>query len=267
MAAAMQPIRFDDGEAYERGMGAWSHLAGQIFLDWLAPPPRLCWIDVGCGNGALTELVVQRCAPAEMRGIDPSEAQLAYARLRAGARGATFDLGDALALPYEAHRFDAAVMGLVIFFLADPAKGVAEMARVVRPGGIVATYAWDVLGGGFPYEPVRTAMKALGVAMPFPPSPEASRMAELQNLWRAAGLEAVGMREITVERRFTDFAEFWSACTTLGTVRSALANMPANDIERLQQALRARLSTEGPILCSARANAIRGRVPAARSTA
>jgi SAM-dependent methyltransferase len=89
MAAAVQPIRFDNGEAYELGMGAWSHLAGQIFLDWLAPPPDLCWIDVGCGNGALTELVVQRCAPAEVRGIDPSEAQLAYARLRAGARGAS----------------------------------------------------------------------------------------------------------------------------------------------------------------------------------
>jgi hypothetical protein len=102
-------------------------------------------------------------------------------------------------------------------------------------------------------------MKALGVAMPFPPTPEASRMSEPQNLWRAAGLEAVEMREITVERRFTDLAEFWSACTTLVTVRSALANMPPSDIERLQQALRARLSTEWPILCPARANAIWGR--------
>jgi SAM-dependent methyltransferase len=268
MAAAAQPIRFDDGDAYQRGMGAWSHLAGQVFLDWLAHPRGLRWIDVGCGNGALTELVVQRCAPVEMQGIDPSEAQLDYARLRPGARGTEFTLGDALALPFEAHRFDAAVMGLVIYFLPDPAQGVAEMVRVVRPGGVVATYAWDLLGGGFPFEPIRDAMEALGVALPYPPSREASRMADLHDLWRAAGLEALETREIAVERGFADFAAFWGACTTLGTVSPVLANMAASDVERLQQGLRARLSTDGgPISCRGRANAIKGRVPAARSTA
>src|SRR5579864_6969306 len=64
-----QPIRFTDGAAYERGMGPWSQLVGEVFLDWLAPQPGLRWIDIGCGNGAFTELLVQRCAPAEMQGI------------------------------------------------------------------------------------------------------------------------------------------------------------------------------------------------------
>ena len=63
-------------------MGTWSRLAGEIFLDWLAPRPGLRWIDIGCGNGAFTELLVERCAPAEVQGIDPSEAQLAFARTR-----------------------------------------------------------------------------------------------------------------------------------------------------------------------------------------
>jgi ubiquinone/menaquinone biosynthesis C-methylase UbiE len=77
----MQPeIRYDDGAAYERMMGAWSRIAGEIFLDWLAPPPGLRWIDIGCGSGAFTELLMERCAPAEVDGIDPSEAQLAFAR-------------------------------------------------------------------------------------------------------------------------------------------------------------------------------------------
>src|SRR6266536_2208529 len=149
-----QPILFNDGEIYERTMGVWSRLAGEIFLDWLAPPQGLRWIDVGCGSGAFTELLVQRCAPAEALGIDPSEAQLAFARARPMAHGAEFVLGDAMALPFASGRFDAAVMALVIFFVPDPAKGVAEMARVVRPGGIVASYAWDILGGGFPFHPV-----------------------------------------------------------------------------------------------------------------
>jgi ubiquinone/menaquinone biosynthesis C-methylase UbiE len=77
---AKSEIRFDDGAAYEQGMGRWSRLVGEIFVDWLAPQAGLRWIDVGCGNGAFTELLVQRCAPAEVHGIDPSEAQLAFAR-------------------------------------------------------------------------------------------------------------------------------------------------------------------------------------------
>ena len=72
-------IRFDDGAAYERYMGEWSRLAGETFLGWLAPRPGLRWLDVGCGNGAFTELLAGRCAPLSVHGIDPSEAQLAYA--------------------------------------------------------------------------------------------------------------------------------------------------------------------------------------------
>src|SRR5216684_2398081 len=103
-------IRFDDGAAYERMMGKWSRLAGEIFLDWLAPPAGLRWIDVGCGNGAFTELVVERCAPAEVHGIDPSEGQLAFARARGAARVAEFRQGDAIALPFPDNSFDLAVM-------------------------------------------------------------------------------------------------------------------------------------------------------------
>src|SRR5215831_4296489 len=130
-------------------MGTWSRLAGDVFLDWLAPPAGLRWIDVGCGNGAFTEGLIQRCAPAEVQGVDPSSQQIAFARTREGARGAVFTEGDAQALPFPARRFDAAVMALVLFFVPDPARGVAEMVRVVRPGGTVATYLW-IAGEGPP---------------------------------------------------------------------------------------------------------------------
>jgi SAM-dependent methyltransferase len=130
-----QQIRFNDGAAYERMMGTWSRPVGNTFLDWLAPAAGLRWIDIGCGSGAFTELVIERCAPAEVQGIDPSEAQLAFARTRPGARMAQFRRGDAMALPFPENSFDAAIMALVIFFVPDPAKGVAEMVRVVAPGG------------------------------------------------------------------------------------------------------------------------------------
>ena len=164
-------IRYDDGAGYERYMGSWSRLAGEVFLDWLAPRPGLRWIDIGCGNGAFTELLVQRCAPAEVQGIDPSEAQLAFARARPAARGAAFQRGDAMSLPYPQDRFDAAVMALVIFFVPDPARGVADMVRVVCPGGTVTTYAWDMLGGGFPLEPIQAEMRAMGLKPVLPPNP------------------------------------------------------------------------------------------------
>ena len=128
-------IRFDDGAAYDRYMGKWSELVGEAFLDWLAPRPGLRWLDVGCGSGAFTAMLVARCAPVAVQGIDPSEGQLAYARARAALRTAQFCQGDAMALPFADDTFDAAVMPLVIFFVPDPARGVAEMARVVCPGG------------------------------------------------------------------------------------------------------------------------------------
>jgi ubiquinone/menaquinone biosynthesis C-methylase UbiE len=127
---AEHQIRFEDGAVYERNMGTWSRLAGEVFLDWLAPRPGLRRIDIGCGSGAFTELLIDRCVPAEVYGIDPSEGQLAFARARPAAQIAEFRHGDAMALPFPEDRFDAAVMALVIFFVPDPAKGVAEMVRV-----------------------------------------------------------------------------------------------------------------------------------------
>lgn len=256
-------IRFEDGAGYERMMGVWSRLAGNIFIDWVAPSAGLKWIDVGCGNGAFTELLVERCAPAEVQGIDPSEAQLAFARGRPAARMAEFRKGDAMALPFSKNRFDAAVMALVIFFVPDPAKGVAEMARVVSPGGTVAAYAWDIVGGGFPLEPVRAEMRAMGLQPANPPSVGAAALDALQELWTGAGLRDVATREISVQRTFADFDDYWATSLLSASLGSAIAAMPASDRERLKAGVRARLpaDTAGSIIYGARANAVKGRVP------
>src|SRR5499427_11036685 len=94
------PNLFADGKAYERLMGRWSRLAGEKFLDWLNAPKGLRWLDVGCGNGAFTEVLIARCAPAAVSAIDSSEGQLSYARTRPEAKLAEFRVGDAQALPY-----------------------------------------------------------------------------------------------------------------------------------------------------------------------
>jgi SAM-dependent methyltransferase len=260
----VQPqIRYDDGAAYERMMGVWSWIAGETFLAWLAPPQGWQWIDIGCGSGAFTELLVERCAPAEVQGIDPSEAQLSFARARPVGRMAKFHRGDALALPFGEDHFDAAIMALVIFFVPDPAKGVAEMARVVRPGGTVATYVWDMLGGGHPLEPMHAEMHAMGFTAPRPPRSDISAVEALRGLWMGAGLEAIEVREITVQRTFADFDDFWTTSMMAATVSQTIAAMAPGDAELLKTRMRERLPTDaaGRITHGARANAIRGRVP------
>jgi len=256
-------FRFDDGAAYERMMGTWSRIAGETFIDWLAPSSGLKWIDVGCGNGAFSELLVERCAPAAVQGIDPSEAQLAFARTRPAARLAKFGRGDAMALPFPDDAFDAATMALVIFFVPDPPKGVAEMVRVVRPGGLAAAYAWDMLGGGFPLEPIRIEMRAMGIMPLNPPSTDASRIETMRQLWKGAGLEAVETREVPVQRTFADFEDFWTTSLAASSIAPTIAAMALKDAEQLKNRVRARVPADamGRITTGARANAIKGRVP------
>ena len=260
---ATDQIRFDNGAAYERYMGKWSQLAGEIFLDWLAPKSGLRWLDVGCGNGAFTEMLVERCAPALVQGIDPSEEQLAYARTRPALSIARFLQGDAMAQPFPDDSFDAAVMPLVIFFVPDPAKGVSEMARVVCSGGIVTAYAWDLPDGGFPYESLQFELREMGLPVPSPPNPDVSSIDALRDLWTEAGLDAVETRRITVQRTFADFDDYWTTILGGPSVAPALAVMTSEELDILKARMQARLPKDdaGHITYSAWANAVKGRVP------
>lgn len=257
-----EQIKFTDGAAYERYMGAWSQLAGESFLDWLGPPRGWRWLDVGCGNGAFTQLIVDRCHPRSVHGVDPSAAQLEYARTRPAARVAEFQQGDAMSLPFAGDQFDVAIMPLVIFFVPQPAVGVAEMARVVRAGGQIAAYAWDMPGGGFPYDILLTDLRAMGVAVPSPPNPDASSLDNLRALWSAAGLEAIDTQAIEVERTFNDFEDYWTTILGAPSVGAVLAAMSPDDREQLRSRLRVRLpaNRDGHIVCGAVANAIKGSV-------
>jgi ubiquinone/menaquinone biosynthesis C-methylase UbiE len=257
-------IRFEDGAAYEENMGKWSRLAGETFLDWLAPPKGLRWIDVGCGNGAFTELLVERTAPTAIEGIDPSEAQLAYARTRHKAGIAHFRGGDATALPFPDDSFDAAVMALVLFFVPDPVKGVAEMIRVVRPGGIVAVYLWDLPAGGIPHAPVGAELRAMGLNPALPPSFQISNMEALRALWQDSKFEEIDEREIVVTREFADFDALWKTFMLAPTLAPVVAGMTPADVEALKTRVRARFPADqaGRVTCRGRANAIKGRVPA-----
>jgi SAM-dependent methyltransferase len=165
--------------------------------------------------------------------------------------------------PFPDDTFDVAVMPLVIFFVPDPEKGVAEMVRVVCPGGAVTAYAWDMYGGGFPYEALQAEMRSLGITVPLPPSSGASRTDAMWDLWTSAGLHAVETREITVQQTFADFDDYWTTILIGPNVGPKAAAMASEDLALLKARVRERLPADamGRVTYSARANAIKGRVP------
>ena len=257
-------IIFEDGAAYERMMGVWSRLVGEKFLDWLAPVANQHWIDVGCGNGAFTELLAQRCFPVEILGIDPSEHQLKFARSRCDVELVRFERGDASALPSEDNHFDAAVMALVIFFVPDPAQGVAEMKRVVKAGGSISAYVWDVLEpGGFPMAAMQEELREMDFVPMLPPRADVSRIDALHALWENAGLIEVVSRPFVVTRSFNDFPDFWTTVEIALGMGQGTREMSGEARERLRDRLQHRMPADasGRISFTSRANAVTGRVP------
>jgi ubiquinone/menaquinone biosynthesis C-methylase UbiE len=245
------PNLFGDGKAYERLMGRWSRLAGEKFLDWVDAPKKLKWLDAGCGNGAFTEVLMARCAPASVIGVDPSEGQLAYARERPGTKGAEFRVADVQALPFPDNSFDAASMALVIVFIAEPLKAARELARVVRPDG-------------FPPAPLAAAMKDLGHTPPVRPSVEASGRDAMRAIWQQSGFTTVETEVIRIRVSFSSFDDFWDSNTVpVGPSGKALAELTPSAREQLKTRLRERLpiAADGSIAYEAFANAVKGLAP------
>ncbi len=253
---------FADAEAYELAIGRWSRIAGGPFLDWLSLPGGLRWLDVGCGTGSFTELVLDRCAPNTISAIDPSEEQIAFAKGRPGAGRVAYRQGDAMSMPFGDDEFDVGVMALVIQYVPDRTKAMAEMCRVVRHGGTVAAYVWPGPDEGHPLQPLNDALKQMGVEPRRTPGDQVRPIGALIDLFVASGLEDIDGRSIEIQLTFKDFDDYWTSQTAEARKRS-LRNLTDTDVERLKSSLRNTLPTDadGGIAYMARANAVNGRVP------
>jgi ubiquinone/menaquinone biosynthesis C-methylase UbiE len=261
MAEAPHP--FDDAEAYEHFMGRWSRAAGAVFLDWLDPPRGARWLDVGCGTGVFTELILNTCSPSAVTAIDPSHAQIEHARGQAVGQRAEFHVAGAQSLAFEDAAFDVVASALVINFIPDRPAALKEMRRVTRRGGAVAGYIWDFAGENSTSTPLRRAMRHVGLDPPATAGTEESSLADLRALFERTGLEAVSTRTIDVSMTFSGFDEYWSSQTpSFAPVTKVIRALPDAERARLQEVLRAQLSAgpDGSIVCSARANAIKARV-------
>ena len=260
---AQTRIDFADANGYERFMGRWSRAVAGHFLQWIKPPPRAKWLDVGCGTGILTEAVLDLCAPASVIGIDPSSAQIEQAsRGPAGAR-AKFQQADALSLPFPERSFDIAASALVINFIPDPLPAVQEMRRVTAPGGTVAGYVWDFGRELSPSGPLRQAMRAFGAEVPAIPGTAHSSVQALQSLFAAARMASIQSTTFDVTLAYPGFEDFWNAQTPSYSPTTKIINaMTDGERQRLKRAVQAALpiGPNGKIEYAARANAIRGAV-------
>jgi ubiquinone/menaquinone biosynthesis C-methylase UbiE len=255
---------FSDGAAYERFMGRWTRAAGTIFLDWVAPPTGARWLDIGCGTGVFTELVVDTCSSTTVAAVDPAEPQIELARKKPIAQRADFRVADAQTLPFSDGAFDVVVSALVINFIPDRPRALAEMRRVCHLGGVIAGYVWDFAAQRGPNFPIRFGLNQVGAKPPPVPGTEDSRLEALTSLFAGVKLTDIATKTIDVTMSFPDFNDFWQSQTpSYSPTSKMIAALSQTDREKLIASVRARLpaGADGSITYSARANAIKARVP------
>lgn len=252
------------GTSYDQYMGRWSRKVAPRFLDWLALPAGLDWLEVGCGTGALSAAILERCAPATLVSVDPSEGFLAQARANVADPRAVFRVGDAQALPVETASRDAVVSALVLNFVPDKAQAFAEMQRVTRPGGTIGFYVWDYAGGGLAF--LREFWRA-AVAL----DPAAADLTEdkrfpyctrdgVAELARGSGLASAEVEAIEVPTVFADFDDYWRPFTLgAGPAPGYCSTLAPDALGRLKARLDASLprQADGSIHLQARAWAVR----------
>jgi Methylase involved in ubiquinone/menaquinone biosynthesis len=256
---------FADGAAYEHYVGRWSRPIGHRFLEWLAQPFGLCWVDVGCGTGALTGMVLQEADPQSVVGVEPSEGFLDAARASIKDPRVELKTGDAHALPIENDTAHVVISGLVLNFVPDKKCALDEMCRIVKPGGVIAAYVWDYAGemqlmryfwdavaALFPDGAERDEGKQFPICHPDP----------LAALFRSAGLQNVETCALDVPTVFTDFEDYWSPFLRgQGPAGVYCVSLSEHDRKRLRARLESVLprNADGKISLIARAWAVKGR--------
>jgi SAM-dependent methyltransferase len=256
---------WDSSESYEYFMGRWSSLASQLFLAWLSPSPGLKWLDVGCGSGALSEMIINNFSPASFTAIDQSEEYVMAAQKRLGNQ-AMCKVGDALDLPLENSSVNLTVSGLVLNFLSDKEKALSEMMRVTIKGGIVAGYIWDYGGK------MELLKKFWETASELDPNSahlhEGIRFGDstdraLRELFKRAGLKNIKAAPMEISTHFQNFDDYWKPFFGgQGPAPTYLLSLDEADRNNLRNNLYKKLpiQADGSIIMTARAWAVRGTV-------
>ncbi len=258
-------VSFFNPEGYERLMGRWSHRLAPRLVEFAGIKDGDRVLDVGTGIGSLALAVATRCS--EVVGIDPSSGYIEHARKRTTDPRVRFEVGDAQKLPYPDASFDKCLALLVINFIPDASKAVAEMRRVTRPGGHVAAAVWDYNDGMTMLRTFWDVVVALDPAakprhegnMPF------CRRGQLSTLWTKADLQQLEETALVISMDFTSFDDYWSPFLSgQGPSGSYAVSLAPDRQQALRERLRVQLlgaKSDRPFTLQARAWAVRGTVP------
>jgi SAM-dependent methyltransferase len=245
-------------DAYDRFMGRYSALLAAQFADLAGVASGQRVLDVGCGPGALTTELVERLGASKVSAVDPSEQFVAAARER--NPGVDARCASAEDLPFADGEFDAALAQLVVHFMADPIRGLAEMARVTRAGGVVSACVWDHAGEQTPLAPFWQAVHELDPAEEGEGTLAGGREGHLSELFAEAGLHEVEETALPIRVEHATFEEWWEPFTFgVGPAGSYLTALDSAQQVELRERSRQRLP-EAPFTLSARAWAARGLV-------
>jgi SAM-dependent methyltransferase len=244
-------------DAYDRFMGRFSRLLSPQMTDLAGVRAGQDALDVGCGTGALLELLVERLGADHVEGVDPSEAFVAATRERFPR--VRIQQASAESLPIDDDSVDVAIAQLVVHFMRDPVRGISEMARVTRPGGVVAACVWDHAGGTGPVSLFWDAARdVMGPHTPDESNLAGAREGHLVELFQAAGLHDVEGSVVVAELEMATFDAYWEPFNRgVGPAGAYLLLLDAADRDQVGQRARALAGTE-PFTITARAWAARG---------
>jgi SAM-dependent methyltransferase len=248
-------------EIYDRFVGRYSLALAAELIAAAGVQPEWRVLDVGCGPGALTSSLADLVGPEHVAAAEPSDVFAEACRSR--VPGADVRVAAAESLPFEDGSFDATLSQLVVNFLTDAPQGLAEMRRVTRAGGVVAGCVWDYAGEMTMLRTYWDAALALNPgAVDEATTMRFGQPAELEELWRGAGLEEVEVSPLVVEASYDDFDDLWSPFPTgVGPAGAYAAGLDEEGREALRTEYRRRLGDpSGPFTLSARAWCAVGRV-------
>jgi len=243
-------------DAYDRFMGRYSTQLAPQLADLGGVERGQRALDVGCGPGALTGELVARLGPEAVAAVDPSEPFVIAARER--HPGVDVRRAAAEELPFPDAEFDVALAQLVVHFMADPIAGLREMARVTRPGGVVAACVWDHAGRRGPLSLFWTAVRQLDPGARDESELAGARAGHLAELFEAAGLRNVIDTELAVRVEYASFDDWWEPFTLgVGPAGAFVAGLDAVQREELKERCR-QLAPVAPFTLEASAWAARG---------
>jgi SAM-dependent methyltransferase len=243
-------------DAYDRFMGRYSTILAPEFADLAGVRGGQRVLDVGCGPGALTAVLVERVGAAGVAAVDPSESFVDAAR----ERNPEVDVrhASAEALPFQDGTFDAALAQLVVHFMSDPLAGIAEMRRVTRPDGVIAACVWDHAGGRGPLSPLWGAAHELDGDVQDESRLVGAREGDLATLFESAGLREVEETALSVDVTHPTFDEWWEPFTFgVGPAGAYVAALDPQRREQLRERCRASLP-DAPFVLTAWAWTARG---------